>query len=108
MLLGVSGGANIRDAAKVCKLLLFGVDLWQYIQTGNLFLAGLRVLGRGTESRLIEVGGVNIIGVLQLIVVAMKMLEVMCLCEHLKMIHAVEGCRRRHERVGLLERGVKT
>ena len=50
----------------------------------------------------------NKIGVLQLIVVAMKMLEVMCLCVHLKMIHAVEGCRRRHVRVGLLERGGKT
>jgi hypothetical protein len=51
---------------------------------------------------------VNKIGVLHLIVVAMKMLEMMRLCVHLKMIHAVEGCRRRHVRVGLLERGVKT
>jgi hypothetical protein len=51
---------------------------------------------------------VNKIGVLHLIVVAMKMLEVMRLCVHLKMSHAVEGCRRRHVMVGLLERGVKT
>jgi len=28
LLLGVSGGANIRDAAKVSKLLLFSMDLW--------------------------------------------------------------------------------
>ena len=50
----------------------------------------------------------NEICVLHLIVAVIIVLDVMQLVVHRKLIHVVEGCGRRHERIGLLERGVKT
>ena len=50
----------------------------------------------------------NEICVLYLIVAVIIVLDVMRLSVHQKLIHVVEGCGRRHERIGLLERGVKT